>query len=71
MLKTYILELWIISRCIVKAMHLKQKTDLKFGTEGVHSLLLNDINNHFSLHHETQDIEFARLKNHNCGNITM
>jgi hypothetical protein len=51
-------------------MHLKKKTDLKFGTEGVHSLLLNDINNHFSQHYDTQDIEFARLKNHNCGNIT-
>jgi hypothetical protein len=52
-------------------MQLKKKTDLNFGTEGVHSLLLNDTNNHFSLHHDTQDIEFARLKNHNCGNITM
>jgi len=52
-------------------MHLKKKTDLKFGTKLVRCLLLNDINNHFSLHHDTQDIEFARLKNHNCGNITM
>ena len=52
-------------------MHLKKKTDLKFGTKLVRCLLLNDINNHFSLHHDTQDIEFARLKNRNCSNITM
>jgi hypothetical protein len=39
--------------------------------KGVYSLLLHDTNNHFSLHHDTQDIEFARMKKHNYGNITV
>ena len=49
----------------------KNQNDIQFGMEGVHSLLLNGINNHFSMHHNTQDIEFARMKNHNCCNTTI